>query len=397
MERKLQNAVAVAYGRSPIAKANKTGALRTAHPVDLAGYVLAKVIERAGLQPSDIEDVVVGCSKPEGLQGLNIARLIASRAGCGWGVPGMTLNRFCASGLQAISTAANMIAAGQADIVAAGGVELMSRMGQNSASDVLCGWTIENDPGMYTPMGITAENVAEKYGVTRQEMDVFAVESHRRAAAAIENGYFDDEIIPVPGVDVEGTPITFSKDQGVRSDTSLEALAGLKTPFKESGRVTAGQSSQISDGTAFIILMSEDKAKELQISPIARFLGFAVTGTDPKIMGIGPVDAVPKVLKMTGLSIDDIDVIELNEAFAAQAIPCIRELGLDMKKVNSNGGAIALGHPTGATGAILSCKALGDLKRTGGRYALISMCVGGGMGAAGIWYMSQNSSLSPGI
>lgn len=389
MERKLNNAVVVAYGRSPIAKANKTGALRTTHPVDLGGCVLSQVIEKYKLNATDLEDVIVGSSKPEGLQGMNFARIIASRAGCGWGVPGMTLNRFCSSGLQAISTAANAIAAGQVDLVAAGGVELMSRMGQAGAPDAFCGWTIENDPGQYTPMGVTAENVAEKYGVSREEMDAFAMESHMRAAAAIEKGYFAEGIVPVPGVDGEGNPITFTTDQGVRPNTSLESLAGLKPAFKENGRVTAGQSSQISDGASFVVMMSEERAKELQIRAIARFVGFAVTGVDPSIMGIGPISAIPKVMKKAGLSISDMDVIELNEAFAAQAIPCIKELGLDAKKVNPNGGAIALGHPTGATGAILTTKALGELKRTGGRYALISMCVGGGMGAAGIWEMIQ--------
>jgi len=260
-------------------------------------------------------------------------------------------------------------------------------MGQAGNPDAFCEWIKENDPGQYTPMGVTAELVAEKYGITREEMDAFALESHLRAAAAIEKGYFAESIIPVPGVDAEGNPIEFAKDQGVRPGSTLEALASLKPAFKENGKVTAGQSSQISDGTSFVILMSEEKAKAMQMKPIARFVGMAITGIDPSLMGIGPITAIPKVMKQTGLSIADMDVIELNEAFAAQAIPCIRELGLDPKKVNPNGGAIALGHPTGATGSILSVKALDELKRTGGRYALISMCVGGGMGAAGIWEM----------
>jgi len=390
MKKGLRRVVAVACGRSPVGKANKSGALRTAHPVDLSGYVLSRIVDKSGLHASDLEDVIVGCSKPEGVQGMNFARLIASRAGCGWGVPGMTLNRFCSSGLQAISTAANSIAVGQADIVAAGGTELMSRMGQAGNPDAFCEWIMEHDPGQYMPMGVTAEKVAKQYGITRVEMDEFAVESHLRAAGATEKGYFTEEIIPVQGVDVEGNPITFERDQGIRPDTSVEALAALNPVFaKENGTVTAGQASQISDGTSFVILMSEEKAWEMKVTPIARFIGFAVTGVDPSLMGIGPISAIEKLMKMTGLSLGDMDVIELNEAFAAQAIPCIRELSMDPKKVNPNGGAIALGHPTGATGAILTTKILGELRRTGGRYGLISMCIGGGMGAAGIWEMVQ--------
>jgi acetyl-CoA acyltransferase len=278
-----------------------------------------------------------------------------------------------------------MIMTGQANIIAAGGMESMSSAVRELDPNVLCKWILDNDPGQYLPMGITAENVAASFNITREEMDAFALESHRRAARAIASGYFDEEIIPVPGVDEEGNPITFSKDQGVRPDTSMEALAALKPSFKENGLVTPGQSSQVSDGTSFVILANAEKVKELGITPVARFLGFAVAGVDPSLMGIGPIKAVPKALKLTGLSIADMDVIELNEAFAAQAIPCIRELGLDTAKVNPNGGAIAMGHPTGATGAILSCKAFSELKRRGGKYALVSMCVGGGMGAACIW------------
>jgi acetyl-CoA acyltransferase len=278
-----------------------------------------------------------------------------------------------------------MIMTGQAGLVAAGGMESMSTAVRDINPDALCKWIQENDPGQYLPMGITAENVAIRFHITREEMDAFAAESHHRAARAAASGYFDEEIIPVPGVDEAGNTIVFSKDQGIRPDTSIEALAALKPSFKENGLVTAGQSSQVSDGTSFVILASAEKVKELKAEPIGRFLGFAVAGVDPSLMGIGPIKAVPKVMKLTGLSIADMDVIELNEAFAAQAIPCIRELDLDTAKVNPNGGAIALGHPTGATGAILSCKALGELKRKGGKYALISMCIGGGMGAAGIW------------
>ena len=236
-------------------------------------------------------------------------------------------------------------------------------------------------------MGLTAENVAEKYGVTREEMEALAYQSHMRAAAAQDAGKFDDEIIPVPGVDVDGNPILFFKDQGIRRTTTMESLAALKPCFKEDGIVTAATSSQTSDGAGFVVLMSREKAEELGIKPIARFVGFAVAGCEAAYMGLGPIYAVPKVMKQTGLTVDDMDVIELNEAFAAQAIPCMKELGMDPAKVNPNGGAMAMGHPMGATGAVLTCKALNELKRTGGKYALITMCIGGGMGAAGIYEM----------
>lgn len=300
-------------------------------------------------------------------------------------MPGQTVNRFCASGLQAISTAANMVMTGQAEIIAAGGVESMTAIPMGSDPSFRDKWVEEHEPGAYLPMGITAENVADRYHISRQEMDAFAVESHRKAAAAQASGKFDDEIIPVDGVDLDGNPIVFDKDQGIRPDTNQETLAGLKPAFREGGSVTAGQSSQTSDGAGFVIFMSREKAEELGLRPLARFLAFAVAGVDPSVMGIGPIKAVPKVMKLTGLTPGDMDVIELNEAFAAQAIPCIRELGLPEDRVNVNGGAVALGHPLGATGAILTCKALSELERRQGRYALVSMCIGGGMGAAGIF------------
>ena len=300
-------------------------------------------------------------------------------------MPGQTVNRFCASGLQAISTAANMVMTGQAEIIAAGGVESMTAIPMGSDPSFRDKWVEEHEPGAYLPMGITAENVADRYHISRQEMDAFAVKSHRKAAAAQASGKFDDEIIPVDGVDLDGNPIVFDKDQGIRPDTNQETLAGLKPAFREGGSVTAGQSSQTSDGAGFVIFMSREKAEELGLRPLARFLAFAVAGVDPSIMGIGPIKAVPKVMKLTGLTPGDMDVIELNEAFAAQAIPCIRELGLPEDRVNVNGGAVALGHPLGATGAILTCKALSELERRQGRYALVSMCIGGGMGAAGIF------------
>lgn len=381
----LHDAVIVAYGRSAVAKSGKKGALRSAHPVDYAGQVLDGVLRKIPqLDRTQIEDLIVGCAKPEGVQGFNMARVIALRAGLGWNVPGQTVNRFCSSGLQAISTAANMIMTGQAEIVAAGGVESMTAIPMGSDPAFRDKWVEANEPGAYLPMGITAENVAERYHVSREEMDSFAVESHRKAAAAQAAGKFDGEIIPVDGVDIEGNPIVFDKDQGIRPDSNAETLAGLKPAFRENGTVTAGQSSQTSDGAGFVILMSREKAEELGLRPLARFVAFAVAGVDPSIMGIGPMKAIPKVMALTGLTPEDMDVIELNEAFAAQAIPCIRDLQLPRERVNVNGGAIALGHPLGATGAILTCKALAELERRDGRYALISMCIGGGMGAAGI-------------
>lgn len=278
------------------------------------------------------------------------------------------------------------IEAGQADCVVAGGIESMTALPMTlDRSGDRDPWLAEHDPAQYISNGETAENVAEKYNVTRKEMETLALESHQKAAHAQDAGYFDDQIIPLPGVDVEGNPIVFDKDQGIRRDTSMEKMADMKPCFRENGRVTAATSSQTSDGAGFLVLMSREKANELGIRPLASFLGFSVAGLDPAYMGLGPIYAVPKVMKFTGLSVDDMDVIELNEAFAAQVSPCIKELGLDPAKVNPNGGAMAMGHPLGATGAILSCKALSELKRTNGKYALVTMCIAGGMGAAGIF------------
>jgi len=381
----LREAVIVAYGRSAVAKSGDKGYLRNIHPVDYAGLVLKGVLDKVPqLNKSDIEDVIVGCSKPERTQSANMGRIIALRAGLPYSVPAQTLCRFCSSGLQAISSAANMIMTGQSDIIVAGGVESMSTIPAGYDPSAKNKWVEENEPGVYMSMGLTAENVAEQYGVTREEMDVFSLGSHMRAAAAQDTGIFDSEIIPVEGNDLEGNQMVFAKDQGIRK-SSMEKLAQLKTIFKEDGKVTAAQSSQTSDGAAFVVLMAKEKAEELGIKPIAKYIGFAVAGVDPSIMGIGPLEAIPKVMKITGLKIEDMDVIELNEAFAAQAIPCIKILGLDEAKVNPNGGAIALGHPLGATGAILTCKALNQLERINGKYALISMCIAGGQGAAGIF------------
>ena len=389
MSKQLENVVVVAYGRSAIARSGKKGALREMHPVEMAGTVLAGVLKKVPqLDPALIEDVILGCAIPEQKQGLNPGRLVATAAGLPDCVPGMTVDRFCSSGLQSIAIAAAQIECGMNEILVAGGFESMTALPMtiDRSADV-SPWLMENAPAAYLPMGLTAENGAQRYGITREEMDAFAVESHRRAAAAQDAGKSADEIIPLNGVDDEGKSIVFDQDQGIRRGTSMEALSQLKPCFKKTGVVTAATSSQTSDGAAFVVLMSESKAAELGVKPIARFRGFAVAGCEAAYMGLGPMYAVPKVMEKTGLTVEQMDVIELNEAFAAQAIPCIRELGLEPAKVNPNGGAIALGHPMGATGAYLTCKALGELKRTGGKYALVTMCIGGGMGAAGIYEM----------
>ena len=385
----MNNVVVVAYGRSAIARSGKKGALRDMHPVDMGGLVLKGLLDSKlpTLPREEIEDVIVGCAQPDLKQGCNPARPIALRAGLPKSIPGVQVNRFCSSGLQAIAMGAALIESGMNSCLVCGGIESMTAVPANYDRTVFFDpWLVENEPDFYLPMGLTAENVAEKYGISRGEQDAFAVESHRKAAAQAA-GKFDDEIIPLPGTDVDGNAIVFEKDQGIRPGSSLESLGQLKPCFKEGGSVTAATSSQTSDGAAFVVLMSREKAAALGIQPIARFVGFAAVGCDPAYMGLGPIYAVPKVMELTGLTVDDMDVIELNEAFAAQSIPCIRELKLPAEKVNPNGGAIALGHPMGTTGAFLTCKALGELKRTGGKYALVTMCIGQGMGAAGIYEM----------
>ena len=379
--------VVVGYGRSAVAKSGKKGALRNMHPVTMGGLTLKGVLERVPQLPVDqIDDLIVGCAIPERKQGFNMARLVAARAGLPDSVCGMTINRFCSSGLQAIALAAGQIACGVADVMVAGGVESMTACPVNlDISDTFDPDLLRQREEEYMPMGLTAENVAARYGITRQEMDELALQSHRRAAAAQDAGKFDDEIIPLPGADAEGNEIVFHKDQGIRRDTTLEKMASMKPCFRENGRVTAATSSQTSDGAAFLVLMSRDKAAEMGSRPLASFLGFCVGGLDPAYMGLGPIYAAPKVLEYTGLTMDDMDVIELNEAFAAQVSPCIKELGMDPARVNPNGGAMALGHPLGATGAVLSCKAISELRRTGGKYAMVTMCIAGGMGAAGIF------------
>ncbi len=379
----MNQCVIVACGRSAIARATR-GTLAVTNPVDYGAEVLKGVIEKVpqlALNPAEIDDVIVGCAIPEGQMGLNPARNIILRAQLPDSIPGQTVNRFCASGIQTVALGASMIMSGMQDIVVAGGVESMSCPVLSSQEEYLDKWLLDNTE-CYVPMGITAENVAEKYGISREVMEQMAVESHRKAAEAVENGSFDKEIIPVTGYTPEGERIRFDRDECVRAGTSAEVLKTLKPCFKENGLVTAATSSQRSDGAAFAVLMSEEKAKALGITPLARFVSFAVTGLDPAYMGLGPITAVRKVMKQTGLTTEEMDVIEINEAFASQALVSIQELGLNTDKVNPRGGALAMGHPLGATGGILLAKALHYLEDTDGRYGLITMCIGGGMGAA---------------
>ena len=381
-----RQAVIVAYGRTPMARAFKGGFVET-HPVEYAAQALKGVLAKVpSLDPSIIEDVLAGCSMPERYVGFNVGRLIAQRAGLPDAVPGQTINRFCSSGLQAIATGANAIMAGEMDVVVAGGVELMTGIIMGHPEEYQDALLREQIPGTYLSMGITAENVAARYGITRPEMEAMAVRSHQKAAAAQAAGKFVEEIIPIT-VETENGPVTLTADEGIRPGTTAEALAALEPCFKEDGVVTAATSSQMTDGAGFVVMMSRERAQALGCTPIARFVSYAVGGVAAEVMGIGPVVAIPKVMAKTGLTVDDMDVIELNEAFAAQALACIRDLKLPEEKINPNGGAMALGHPLGATGAVLTCKALSELKRTGGKYALITMCIGGGMGAAGIFEM----------
>lgn len=376
--------VIVAYGRSAIGKAGK-GSLAQANPVDFGAEVLSGVVARVPeLDPATIDDVIVGCAIPEATMGLNPARNIVLRAGLPHAVAGQTVNRFCSSGLQTIATGSAMISCEMADVVIAGGVEHMSTPVLSDAETYLNPYLREHTDA-YIPMGITAENVARRYDITRQELDQMAVDSHARAATARAAGAFIEQIVPVTGRTADGEPFQFTEDECIRPGTSLETLAKLKPAFLPDGLVTAGTSSPRNDGAGFVVLMSAAQAGMLGARPLARLVGFSVAGVDPAYMGIGPVAAVPKVLARTGLRLDQMDVIELNEAFASQSIAVVRELGLEWAEVNRHGGALALGHPLGATGAVLTCKALSELHARGGRYAMVTMCVGGGMGAAGIF------------
>lgn len=390
----MREAYIVAYGRSAVAKGSKRGALYHSRPDDIAAQVLKQVIDRVdGDFSADlIEDIIVGCAFPEGMQGQNIARTIALRAGLPLAVSGQTVNRWCSSGLQSIATAANAIIAGQADVLAAGGVEFMSTTRMMGSEPTNNPHLQDNGPSVGIPMGLTAENVATAYDVSAEEQNEFAVQSHARAAAAQDAGKFKEEIVPVMASKVVKTEkgieikeFVFDTDEGIRRGTDKESLAKLNTVFKQNGSVTAGNASQISDGTAFVVLMSGEMVKKLNVKPIAKFLGFKVAGLDPAIMGAGPVYAIPEVLELTGLKLEDIDLIELNEAFASQALASIKELGINTDITNVNGGAIALGHPLGATGSILTARLLSEMsKREGSKYGMVSMCIGNGMGAAGI-------------
>lgn len=390
----MPEAVIVSAVRTPVGKAPK-GRLAGTRPDDLAAIAIRGALARVPeLDPREIEDVIVGCAMPEGEQGMNVARIAALRAGLPVESAAMTVNRFCSSGLQTIAMAAQQIRAGQTRVALAGGTESMSMvpMGGNKVS--ANPWLIDHYPDVYLSMGLTAERVAEKCGITREDADAFALASHEKALAAIRDGAFAGEIVPVtvthtiggekPGsLRMESEEMTV--DEGPRADTSAEALAKLKAAFHAKGTVTAGNSSQTSDGAAMAVVMDERRAKELGLQPLARLVAFATAGTLPEEMGLGPVFAIPKALRQAGLKLDEIDLIELNEAFAAQSLAVMREVGMDPAKVNVHGGAIALGHPLGCTGAKLTATLLHAMKRRGLRYGLVTMCVGGGMGAAGIF------------
>ncbi|MCH8569651.1 MAG: acetyl-CoA C-acyltransferase [Balneolales bacterium] len=386
--------------RTAVGKAKK-GSLRNTRPEALGAAAVKAAVERvSGLNPADIDDVLIGCAMPEGEQGLNMARVISLRAGLPDSVPAVTINRFCSSGLQTIAMGAQAIKTGMAEIVVAGGAESMSMV-------PMAGFHYSPDPGMasdrpevYIGMGITAENVAKKYKVSREDQDEFAYNSHRKAVDAIKSGCFKDEIIPID-VEINSAVLeyagnrsdngvtsysfVFDQDEGPREDTSADALGKLRPAFSPTGTVTAGNASQMSDGGAACLLMSEKKLNELNVKPMAKLIGFAAAGVAPELMGIGPVEAIPKVLKQTGLKLSDIGLIELNEAFASQALAVIRELNIDPEIVNVNGGAIALGHPLGCTGAKLSVSLIYEMKRRNVKYGMCTMCIGGGMGAAGIF------------
>ncbi len=396
----MREAVIVSSVRTAVGKAAK-GTLRATRPDDLAATVIKEAVVRAkGLDPAAIEDVIVGCATPEAEQGMNVARIASLRAGLPVTVSAMTINRFCSSGLQAIALAAERIIAGGAEVAVAGGTESMSMIPMGGNKIAPNPWLTDNHPDTYLNMGLTAENLAKKYSITRQQADEFSLASHQKAIAAISAGKFKDEIVPVDvsytvleaaaaGETTSSKPrtvkVSFAVDEGPRADTSLEALAKLKPAFHTHGVVTAGNSSQTSDGAAAAVVMSAERARALGLKPLARFVAFATAGCPPEEMGIGPVYAIPKALKLAGLTLDQIDVIELNEAFAAQALSVIKVLGIDPARVNVNGGAIALGHPLGCTGAKLTATILRELERRNARYGMVTMCVGGGMGAAGIF------------
>lgn len=388
----MREAVIVAGARTPVGKAKK-GSLKHVRPDDMGALCVKETLKRAGEYDGQIDDLIIGCATPEAEQGLNVARNIGALAGLPYTVPAITINRYCSSGLQSIAYAGERIMLGQADTILAGGVESMSQvpmMGHSIRPNALLA---EQAPEYYMSMGHTAEQVAQKYQVTRQDQDAFSVRSHQKAAKALQEGKFSDEIVPVDVTErrvgeqfqLEEHQFTFSQDEGVRAGTTEEILSTLRPAFSTKGTVTAGNSSQTSDGAACVMMMDREKASSLSLQPLAKFRAFAVGGVPPEVMGIGPVEAIPRALKIAGLGLKDIGLFELNEAFASQAIQVIRHLGIDEEKVNVNGGAIALGHPLGCTGTKLTLSLIHEMKRRNEQFGIVTMCIGGGMGAAGIF------------
>jgi acetyl-CoA acyltransferase len=388
----MREVVLVSSVRTPVGRAYK-GTLRATRPDELAAVAIKGALDRVPqLDPNDIEDVILGCAMPEAEQGMNVARIASLRAGLPEQISAMTINRFCSSGLQSIAMAAERIQVGGAEVIVAGGTESMTMIPMGGHKVAPNPWLVENHPGAYLSMGLTAERLAERFHISREEADAFSLRSHQKALAAIAAGNFDNETVPVPvifttpnGSKPKRTEMVFKTDEGPRADTTLEALAALRPAFHVKGTVTAGNSSQMSDGAAAAVVMSAERARQLGIPPLARYVAFATAGYKPEEMGLGPVFAIPKALKLAGLKLDDIAVFELNEAFAAQSLAVIREAGLDPERVNPSGGAIALGHPLGCTGAKLTATLLRELERRKARYGMVTMCVGGGMGAAGIF------------
>ena len=391
----MSEAVIVAGVRTPVGKAGK-GSFTHVRSDSLAAITVREVLKRApGAKPEDIEDLILGCAMPEAEQGMNVARMVGLLAGLPDTVSGMTVNRYCSSGLQSISLASDRINLGDAEAILAGGLESMSMIPMGGHKIAPNGELVGKRPESYMTMGLTAERVAEKFGISRAEQDAFSFRSHQKAVAAIQSGRFKDEIVPVSWMETQldanrkerSIERTLAVDEGPRADTTAEALAGLKAVFKNNGTVTAGNSSQVSDGAAMVLVVSRKYAESHGLKPIARLVKYAVVGVAPEIMGIGPAEAIPAVLRKAGVTLDQIDLIELNEAFAAQSLAVLKALRFPEEKVNVNGGAIALGHPLGCTGTKLTVSLLNELKRRGGRYGIVSMCIGGGMGAAGLFEM----------
>jgi len=396
----MRDAVIVSSVRTAVGKAGR-GALRATRPDDLAAIAIRAALDRVpGLDPKEIDDVILGCAMPEGEQGMNVARIAALRAGLPVECSAMTVNRFCSSGLQSIAMAAERVAGGGAEVIIAGGTESMSMVPMGGNKIAPNPWLMDNYPDSYLSMGLTAENLARKYSITREQADEFSLAGHKKAVAAAAAGNFRNEIVPVEirmtaagngasngarAAKAQTTTSRFDTDECPRADTSMEALGKLKPAFHAHGTVTAGNSSPTSDGAAAAVVMSAERARSLGAKPLARFVAFATAGCPPEEMGVGPVFAIPRALRLAGLKLDQIDVIELNEAFAAQALSVIKLAGLDPARINPNGGAIALGHPLGCTGAKLVATLIGELERRGARYGLVTMCIGGGMGAAGIF------------